>query len=350
MHRLGCVLALAATVAITSCTAAGPWPLWQKLILPLRSESVRFAVIADSGTGSRRQYEVANRMAEFHDRYPFTFVLMAGDNIYGTEEPEDFERKFSRPYHALLSKGVTFYAALGNHDLPTERDYEPFHMGGRRYYTFVRGIAQFFALDSNYMDPPQLEWLRTQLAASVAKWKICFFHHPLYSAGRRHGSEVDLRVLVEPLFIQYGVNVVFAGHEHFYERMRPEHGIHYFTVGGAAKLSRGDVGRAAPAAGALRATGYDQDRSFMLVEIAGDTFFFQTISRTGHTVDSGMIYRTQPTAAVSRAQRFALTGARPLARIGERPIRLEDGGDAFRDLRIADDHADLTARVELELP
>src|SRR6185369_16993958 len=103
MRRAGCALALALTVA--SCTASGPWPIWQKLTLPLRSNSLRFAVMADSGTGARRQYEVASRMAEYHDRFPFTFVLMAGDNIYGPEEPEDFERKFTRPYHALLTAG-----------------------------------------------------------------------------------------------------------------------------------------------------------------------------------------------------------------------------------------------------
>jgi hypothetical protein len=354
------VVLLAVTLA--SCVDTGPWPLWQKLTLPLRGDSVRFAVIGDSGTGGRQQYEVASRMAEFHERYPFDFVLMLGDNMYGGEEPEDFDEKFTRPYQALLSRGVAFYAALGNHDLAAqELPFEPFHMGGKRYYTFVKGPAQFFALDSNYMDPEQLEWLAKALSGSVAPWKICFFHHPIYSSGRRHGSEVDLRLLVEPLFVRYGVNVVFAGHEHLYERMKPQQGIHYFTSGGAGKLSRNDFAKGRPAADQLRVAGFDQDRHFMLIEIAGDQLYFQAISRTGRTIDAGTIYRGEapvpapaprgsPEKRASGAERFLAAGRLRLPEVGERPVVLEDGGHALHDLRVAYDDAHLAAGVELGLP
>jgi len=352
-------------LVLTACVAHVPWPIWQTLTLPLRSDSVRFAVIGDSGTGGRLQYEVASRMADFHERFPFTFVIMLGDNMYGGEQPEDFERKFSRPYRALLAQSVDFYAALGNHDLPAERFFAPFHMSGRRYYTFMKGTAQFFALDSNYMDPQQLEWLARELEASQAPWKICFFHHPIYSSGRRHGSEMDLRALVEPLFVRYGVNVVFAGHEHMYERMKPQHGVHYFTSGSSAKLSR-DLGKGRPTETELRAIGFDQDREFMLIEIAGDTLFFQAISRTGHTIDAGTITRAPPhvgAAATSRAAPSAspraadgsraqrLVGVRGflLREVGERPIRLEHRCDPPCDLRVADDDADLASGVELDL-
>jgi hypothetical protein len=309
MRRSGAVLFL--FLVLASCVArSGAWPIWQTLTLPLRSESVRFAVIGDSGTGGRLQQEVANRMVEFHERFPFTFVLMLGDNMYGREEADDFERKFSRPYQALLSQGIEFYAALGNHDLPVQRYFAPFHMGGQRYYTFVKGPAQVFALDSNYMDPEQLEWLARELDASHAPWKICFFHHPIYSSGRRHGSETDLRALVEPLFVRYGVNVVFSGHEHLYERMKPQHGIHYFTSGSAAKLNRGDLGKGRRTETDLRAVGFDQDREFLLIEIAGDTLFFQAISRTGHTIDSGTI---------TAGRRSAHATSSPLARATSSP-------------------------------
>jgi hypothetical protein len=62
---------------------------------------------------------------------------------------------------------------------------------------------------------------------------------PDLSSGGRHGSEVDLRTVVEPMFIKYNLQVVFAGHEHFYERLKPQHGINYFTAGGSAKLRGG---------------------------------------------------------------------------------------------------------------
>jgi hypothetical protein len=99
---------------------------------------------------------------------------------------------------------------------------------------------------------------------------------------------LELRKVLEPLFVKHGVDVVFAGHEHFYERMKPQNGIHYFISGGAGKLRRGNIRNTD-----LTAKGFDQDRHFMLVEIDGDHLWFQAISRTGKVVDSGMITRRE---------------------------------------------------------
>ncbi len=109
-------------------------------------------------------------------------MIILGDNIYGGSHPKDCERKFERPYKALLDASVKFYASLGNHDNPNERFYKFFNMNGSNYYTFKKGNVRFFALDSNYMDAKQLAWLQKELRDSgTSDWKICFFHHPLYS-------------------------------------------------------------------------------------------------------------------------------------------------------------------------
>lgn len=279
---------VAASVTVVPRNGSLPPPL------PALPDAVRFAVIGDTGTGDKPQYEVAQRLTEYHRQFPFEFVIMLGDNMYGSQGPSDFVKKFEEPYRALLDAGVKFYATLGNHDNPPEVNYKPFNMDGRHYYTFSKGPIEFFVLDSNYMDPKQRAWLEEQLRNSTKKWKICYFHHPLYSSGAAHGSEVDLRVLVEPLFIQYGVSVVFSGHEHFYERVKPQHGIAYFTEGGSAKLREGNIRKTN-----LTEKGFDTDRSFMVVEIAGDTMHFQTISRTGQLVDSGTIARRQDRASPS---------------------------------------------------
>jgi hypothetical protein len=121
-------------------------------------------------------------------------------------------------------------------------------------------------------------------------WKIAYFHHPLYSDGRRHGSEVELRVRLEPLFLKYGVNVVYSGHDHIYERIAPQKGIYYFVCGAGGELRLGDLKRSE-----MTAAGFDQDRSFMLNEIDGDRLFFQVVSRVGQTVDRGVILR-RPTS------------------------------------------------------
>jgi predicted phosphodiesterase len=248
-------------------------------------DSVRFAVIGDTGTGTSSQYEVGEQLAKARQVFPFEFVIMLGDNIYGSERPQDFVNKFEKPYQALLDAKVPFYAALGNHDDPTQRYYKPFNMNGERYYTFAKGSARFFVLDSNYMDQAQLKWLEEQLSRANERWKIAYFHHPLYSSGEKHGSEVDLRTQVEPLFIKYGVDVVFAGHEHFYERIKPQNGVYYFIEGGSAKLRKGDIRKGGP----LTATGFDTDFTFMLAELGKDAMQFQTLSRSGKPVDAGTL-------------------------------------------------------------
>ncbi len=273
-------------VSVLVVVAVGLFVLRAGATLPALQGAVRFAVIGDTGTGERPQYEVAQQMAAYHARFPFSFVIMVGDNMYGSERPQDFRKTFEDPYRALLDAGVEFYAVLGNHDDPDQRFYKPFHMNGQRYYTFSKGPVEFFALDSNYMDPKEIEWLHHELDASRAPWKICFFHHPLYSSGGRHGSEIDLRKLVEPLFVKYGVDIVFAGHDHFYERIKPQQGIAYFVEGGAAKLRKGDVRKTT-----FSAAWFDTDRSFMAAEISGDTFRFEQVSRTGQVVDSGEVER-----------------------------------------------------------
>ncbi len=235
-------------------------------------------------------------MAKYWSVFPFQFVIMMGDNMYGGQKPKDFEKKFELPYKPLLDGGVQFYATLGNHDEPDKAMfYKPFNMGGRRYYTFVKGPIEFFVLDSDYMDPPQVKWVEEQLQRSSAEWKIAYFHHPLYSSGARHGSQMDLRGLLEPLFVKYGVNVVFSGHDHFYERIKPQKGIYYFVSGGAGKLREKNIRKTD-----MTAVGFDTDLHFMIVEVAGAELHFQTISRTGQTVDAGVLSKTPPTT-VSQA-------------------------------------------------
>jgi len=263
--------------------------------LPLRQGSVRFAVIGDSGTGDKEQYEVAKQMEAYRGRVKYDFVIMLGDNIYGGHSPQDFSRKFQVPYKPLLDAGVKFYASLGNHDDPNiERLYKPFNMNGERFYTFKRGDTQFYALDSNYMDAKQLTWVEQNLRSSTARWKICYLHHPLYNDGKSHGPDLDLRNQLSPLLKSYGVNAVFSGHEHAYERIKPEDGIFYFIQGSSGKLVHHDFSRRE-----VMEASFDKDRTFMLIEINGDELSYQTVSRSGETIDSGKITRRQEPARAS---------------------------------------------------
>ena len=271
-------------VVVAALAAVGL--LAQPAALPNRPDSLKFAAMGDNGTGDRPQYEVALQMAKAHATFPFDLVIMLGDNMYGGQSPADYVKKFEQPYAPLLAAGVKFQASLGNHDRPDQVSYKPYNMNGQRYYTYTRGNVRFFALDSNLMDRKQLAWIESALRDAREDWKICYFHHPLYSNASRHGASLDLRVLLEPIFLKYGVNVVFSGHDHVYERIKPQKGIYYFVSGAAGQLRKGNMEPSDQTAAA-----FDQDQSFVVVEIAGSEMFFQAISRTGQTVDSGVIRR-----------------------------------------------------------
>lgn len=197
--------------------------------------------------------------------------------------------RFERPYATLLSAGVNFYASLGNHDRPEQTAYAPFNMGGR-YYSFQPRSAsvRFFALDSNDMDDAQLTWLEEGLADSGSDWKIVFFHHPIYSSGKEYGPDLALRARLEPVFTRHGVDVAFAGHAHFYERIEPQNGVQYFISGNGGKLRRGNIRRTG-----ITEAGFDQGRGFMLVSIEGDQMRFQARDDRGRIVDQGVITRAQ---------------------------------------------------------
>jgi predicted phosphodiesterase len=296
MRRLG-VLSVVLSAAVTLALSAGDGA---DFVFPLRANSVRLAVIGDFGNGSQFEVDVARQMVKSRA------VITLGDNLLTGSQPADFDRDFAVPYKVLLDAGVQFYATLGNHDNTNERFYKPFNMSGATYYTYRKGNVRFFVLDSNYMDPQQTAWLDTQLRDAGNKdWKICYFHHPLYSSAKAHGPATDLRNVLEPLFIKYGVDVVFAGHEHVYERVLPQQGIHYFTEGASGELRAGNL-----APSAITAKGFDTDRSFMTVEIAGDDLYFQATSRTGAVVDSGVIHRTIRPVPAGVATRHPFDGVR----------------------------------------
>jgi hypothetical protein len=165
-------------------------------------------------------------------------------------------------------------------------------MDGRLYYSFKapKQDVRFFALESTYPEPEQIQWVEEELKKAGEDWKIMYFHHPLYSSGGRHGSDLRLREVLEPLFVQYNVSVVFAGHDHFYERIRPQKGIAHFVVGSGGKLARGDIDDRSP----ITARGFDADYAFLAAEVIDDQLYFNTISRAGGIVDSGIILRRQP--------------------------------------------------------
>ena len=277
--------------------------------MPNRDGSLKFAILGDFGTGDQAQYDLAKQMANVRQRFQYELVILVGDNIYGGERPQDFKHKFEDPYKPLLDAGVKFYGALGNHDSREQRYYKLFNMEGKLYYSFKapKQDVRFIALDSTYPEPEQIEWAANELKGAGEAWKIAFFHHPLYSSGGRHGSDLRLRETLEPLFLNENVSVVFQGHDHFYERLKPQKGIHYFVAGSGGKLRAGNIVDSS----GISARGFDTDLVFMIGEIFEDQLSFNAISRAGAVVDSGVITRRVPATAKPAADAPAAATAKP---------------------------------------
>jgi hypothetical protein len=296
------VLALVAGCAAVTVRPPGPATVVEAqsadapVALPNREGSLKFLVIGDFGNGSREQLQLAELMEKHRQKFPFEAAITVGDNIYGSNNPQSLKQRFEIPYKPLLDAGVKFYASLGNHDdRELQRFYSLFNMGGEFYYTWKapHQDVRFFALESSYPTVQQIGWIERELQRSNEKWKIPYFHHPLYSSGERHGSRNDLQTILEPIFVKNSVSVVFTGHDHIYERTKPQNGIVHFVVGSSGQLRRGNLDQRS----AITAKGYDGDRAFLLAEISGDELFFNAIARTGQVVDSGVIVRRQSSEA-----------------------------------------------------
>jgi hypothetical protein len=279
----------AASAAAAPQSPAGAAQPAIALTLPNEKDSLKFAVLGDFGTGDPEQYALARRMADVHERFPFELVVLVGDNIYGSDRPQDFKRKFETPYAPLLEHGVVFHASLGNHDAREQRFYKLFNMDGNLYYSFKapQQSVRFFALESTYMEPDQVAWLKEALKASNEDWKIVFEHHPMYSSGGTHGSDMRLRATLEPILLENGVSLVLAGHDHIYERTKPQFGILHFVAGSGGKLRKGDVRPNQP----FSAMVVDDTNVFLAAEISGDTLWFNAVAADGRLVDSGRFTR-----------------------------------------------------------
>ena len=253
-----------AVLALAGALAAGVAA--QDLTVPNKpKDTLKFAVIGDSGTGDSNQYRRGKGVHRPASAFSVRVRPDAGRQHVRRRERARFPAEVRDSVQAgarRRTSSSTRRSAITT--APNQRMYKLFNMNGERFYTFrPKAGVRFFALDSNYMDRTQLQWLEKELAASGSDWKIMYFHHPIYSSGGRHGSDTALRDQLEPLFLKYGVDVVLAGHEHFYERLKPQKGIHYFISGGAGKLRRGDVG------GEYTEKAFDEGYHFMIFEIDG---------------------------------------------------------------------------------
>lgn len=215
---------------------------------PSGTRAITFAVLGDSGAIERgRQGAVVQRILAHGE---VDLVLHTGDLVYPQGERQHYRAAFFVPFAPLIAN-VPFYACIGNHDAATEAAaplLEVFHLptndldGSERFYSFEYGSVHFVCLDTSTSDlspdGAQARWLDSDLASATAPWKIVFFHKSPFSEAL-HGDNRDVQNAFVPVFETYGVDMVFTGHDHNYQRFKPIGGIHYVVTGGGGKDLRG---------------------------------------------------------------------------------------------------------------
>ncbi|MGE5307657.1 MAG: metallophosphoesterase family protein, partial [Deltaproteobacteria bacterium] len=166
-------------------------------------------------------------------------VFHTGDFVNDGRRPADWVEPVK--IIDLLRARAEFFAALGNHEEESPLFFKYFPSPGRRWYSVDREGTHFIVLDSCAplkAGTEQFAWLKKDLAESRGKQPstAVLFHHPLFSSGPHREDEMGLRKDLVPLFREYGVDIVIAGHEHHYERLTDGSIYYIVTAGGGAPL------------------------------------------------------------------------------------------------------------------
>jgi Calcineurin-like phosphoesterase len=248
-----------------------------------------FLVFGDSGTGGTKQLLLRDRMLAT----PADFIVHTGDMVYDAGAAADFDAEVFEPYAELLRR-IVLWPSLGNHDVRTARGApwrEAFWTPANNpddnegYYSFDQGNAHFVVLDSNASLNPgsaQHTFLDADLATTTQLWKFVAFHHTIYSDGS-HGGDVGVRDDVVPLFDRYGVDVVFMGHDHMYERTLPLRGNQVVEPGaGTVYVTTGGGGRQITGVSAGSFTAYSESAfHFTRVDVDGGRLLLQMVREDG---------------------------------------------------------------------
>ena len=291
-----------AALAVSASTIAAP---------------VRFAAFGDYGYSAAAELSVSTMVKSWSP----DFIITTGDNSYGIG-PIDLN--IGQYYHEFIADYVgnygagsdinRYFPAIGNHEysdgggitayldyftLPGDGAITTGSSGTERYYDFRVGPVHFFAINSDPHEPDgvlvgttQALWLQTQLAQSIAPWKIVYLHHAPYSSCTRHGSQIYMQWPFE----QWGASAVLAGHDHTYERiMRDDNAdndsISYFVTGLGGYTIYGFPTSGFVPGSAVR---YNANFGSMLLD-ADDTSLtmrFYSITAGGTLIDSLRLTRT----------------------------------------------------------
>ena len=206
------------------------------------SDPIRFAVTGDSRNEAIVFAEIQRRLRD----EAVDFQIFTGDAVEFGFNQADWDAWFAAEFDGIRVEDAladsVLMPSVGNHDgladnyvlqfaLPQEES--PLEQGGgEQWYAFDYGGAHIVVLDTStpneLVEGPQAEWLEADLAAvdrAVTPWVFALHHYATYSCSHRHGSQIDIRAAWQPSYDRHGVDVVFTGHDHNYERSLPIRGL-----------------------------------------------------------------------------------------------------------------------------
>ncbi|MCB9852551.1 MAG: metallophosphoesterase [Phycisphaerales bacterium] len=266
---------------------------------PAKDKGFRILAFGDSGSGDAEQYKLAQLMVKENP----AIAIHTGDLIYPDGERKDYPAKFFDPYADLIAS-VPLYPCPGNHDVRTDlagpmfAEFElpengPEGETPERHYWFDYGQVRFVSLDTNIDHKTLIDviapWMDKVLSDPGPRWKICYFHHPVYS-NANYGPTRKLWNSIVPVMEKNGVQLVLSGHDHLYERsypiraqkiVEPGNGIVYITTGaGGAELY-------APKETPIPelATVFESSHSFTIIDVTSDELKVKQINIRGTAVD-----------------------------------------------------------------
>ena len=312
---------------------------------PPGTPSYRFVVYGDNRSNPDTH---ARNVSQIMALGP-AFVLNTGDLVAAGSEYEQWKEQYFDPLRGLFEY-VPLFPCLGNHEQNAEHYYNYHSLPdeqGEVYYSFDYGNAHIIALNSNEQDAPfdlgeaQTEWLIADLEAHRdATWKFVFFHHPLFRAHATRGIHAQ-RWVWQPIFEQYGVDVVFAGHDHHYMRSYavgkyaedPKRGVYHLVSGGGGAPTY-------PMAQKAHAASRRRVHHVMVIDVLGDRLVGRGVDIDGNVFDAFVVDKA---AAIS-----------PEESIAYEVFELErDLGEAMRALPVvssAGERLDITQEIEVPNP
>lgn len=208
---------------------------------PPGTDRLKFIAYGDTRTNTTVHNQVVGQLLHAMDVDPErqTLVVSVGDLITDGDSETNWDSEFFAPNYGNLRRlgtMVPYQACMGNHEGSGVlfQKYFPYPFVAGRYWSFDYGPAHFTVLDQYVNYAPgsaQYEWLRNDLMNSRKVWRFVVLHEPGWSAGGGHPNNAAVQQYLQPLFVQYGVDIVFCGHNHYYAHAVVE-GVHHVTTGG----------------------------------------------------------------------------------------------------------------------